>query len=153
MNGATKNEILGFLKDSGMSAVLRNRLENLLENAFDGDIAKFANASHGELMKAYKETTESKVSLSKGTFQAHDEFAKAYRRSLSDARALAKETVKAQEAKEAEKAAMRQEILEREIDFEVLTSAMAALGTLKITKSSLGRLLDMYDLAAKAVGK
>lgn len=147
--GMTRNEILGRMRDEGYAAVLVNRIESLLDAA-GGDIAKFAELSRGQLMGLYnnKNPYSMKKGLGDNTFKAFDRFVRIWKDSLSDAKQIAKETVKAQEAREAEKAAMRQEILDREVSFDVLTSAMAALGTLKLDRCSLGRLLDMYDLAS-----
>lgn len=147
----TNNEILGRIfgrmKDEGVSQVLLNRLQSLLD-AFGGNIPQFAAATKGQLQATYNKITPGcEKGLSNGTFAAHERFVKLYKDSQAEAREVAKATVEAQEAREAEKAAMRQEILNRSIDFEAMTSAMAALGTLKLTSCSLGRLLDMYDLA------
>lgn len=147
--GMTRNEILGRMRDEGYAVVLINRIESLLDAA-GGDIAKFAELNRGQLMGLYnnKNPNSVKKGLGDNTFKAFDRFVRIWKDSLSDAKQIARETVKAQEAREAEKAAMRQEILDREVSFDVLTSAMAALGTLKLDRCSLGRLLDMYDLAS-----
>ena len=147
--GMTRNEIFGRMRDEGYTAVLVNRIENLLDAA-GGDVAEFAKLSHGRLMGLYNDgnPNATEKGLGKGTFKAFDRFVEIWKGSLYDAKQIARETVKAQEAREAEKAVMRQEILDREIGFDILTSAMAALGTLKLDKCSLGRLLDMYDLAS-----
>lgn len=152
----TNNEILGRIfgrmKDEGVSQVLLNRLQLLLD-AFGGNIPQFAAATKGQLQATYnKMTPNAEKGLSSGTFTAHERFARLYKESQAEAREVARETVKAQEAREAEKAAMRQELLDRVVDFDALTSAMAALGTLKLTSCSLGRLLDTYELAASAKG-
>lgn len=151
MSAMSKNEILGRMRDEGFATVLVNRVGGLLE-ASGGDIAEFAKLTRGQLMGLYNKGNPDTVekSLGEGTFKAVDRFVKIWKDSLNDAKQIALETVRAQEAREAEKAAMRQEILEREMDFETLTSAMAALGTLKMTRCSLGRLIDMYDLASGA---
>lgn len=147
--GMTRNEILGRMRDEGYATVLVNRVEALLD-ASGGDIAEFAKLTRGQLMGLYNRgnPNSTEKGLGGGTFKAFDRFVKIWKDSLNDVRQIARETVKAQEAREAEKAAMRQEILDREVDFNVLTNAMAALGTLKLEKCSLGRLLDMYDLAS-----
>lgn len=147
--GMTRNEILGRMRDEGYAAVLVNRIESLLDAA-GGDIATFAGLTRGQLMGLYnnKNPYSVKKGLGDNTFKAFDRFVRIWKDSLNDAKQIARETVKAQEAREAEKTAMRQEILNREVSFDILTSAMAALGTLKLDKCSLGRLLDMYDLAS-----
>lgn len=144
---ATKNELLGRLKDEGFSTVIVNRIESLLE-VYNDNLPQFVAATRGQLQAAYnKICPDGSKGLAKGTYDAFDRLVKLYKDSLASERQLAKETVAAQEAREAEKAAMRQELLDRVVDFDALTSAMAALGTLKLTSCSLGRLLDMYDLA------
>jgi uncharacterized membrane protein len=147
--GMTRNEILGRMRDEGYATVLVNRVEALLD-ASGGDIAEFAKLTRGQLMGLYNRgnPNSTEKGLGGGTFKAFDRFVRIWKDSLNDVRQIARETVKAQEAREAEKAAMRQEILDREVIFDVLTSAMAALGTLKLDRCSLGRLLDMYDLAS-----
>lgn len=147
--GMTRNEILGRMRDEGYTAVLVNRVEALLDAA-GGDIAEFAKLTRGQLMGLYNKgnPNSTEKGLGEGTFKAFDRFVRIWKDSLSDLKQIARETVKAQEAREAEKAALRQEILDREVSFDVLTSAMAALGTLKLDRCSLGRLLDMYDLAS-----
>lgn len=152
----TNNEILGRIfgrmKDEGVSQVLLNRLQSLLD-AFGGNIPQFVAATRGQLQATYnKLTPEAAKGLSSGTFAAHERFVRLYKESQAEAREVAKATVEAQEAREAEKAAMRQELLDKVVDFDTLTNAMAALGTLKLASCSLGRLLDTYELAASAKG-
>lgn len=147
--GMTRNEILGRMRDEGYATVLVNRIGSLLDAA-GGDIAEFAKLNRGQLMGLYNKGNpdSTEKGLGAGTFRAFDRFVGIWKDSLNDVKQIARETVKAQEAREAEKAAMRQEILDREVSFDILTSAMAALGTLKLDRCSLGRLLDMYDLAS-----
>jgi len=148
---ASKNEILGRLRDEGVEEVMVNRIERLL-GVYNDNIPQFVIATEGQLQAAYNKLNPPKPGktvkgLGSGTYAAFNRFVKIYKDSLYSDRQIAKETVAAQEAREAEKAAMRQEILDKVVDFDALTSAMAALGTLKLTSCTLGRLLDMYELA------
>lgn len=148
---ATKYELLGRLRDEGVPEMMVGRVERLL-GVYNDNIPQFIIATEGQLQAAYNKLNppvagKQVKGLGKNTYDAFNRFVKLYKDSLNTERQIAKETVAAQEAREAEKAAMRQEILDKVVDFEALTSAMAALGTLKLTSCSLGRLLDMYDLA------
>lgn len=144
-----KETLLGQLRDSGLSALIVNRIEQLLE-MFGNNIPQFCSLSKGALEGAYVRSHPGSKGLGKTTYDAFDRFVRLYRQSLYEAKDVARKTVAAQEAREAEKASMRQELLDREIEFDALTNAMAALGTLKLQKCSLGRLLDMYELARGA---
>lgn len=145
--------ILGQLTDEGFSAVLVNRVEELL-SVFNGNIAQFAVATRGQLNAAYAKThPETKFKgLGAKTFNVFDRFVAIWKQSKFDARQVAKATVEEQERKEAERAEMRNELLERKVDFDTLTSAMAALGTLGIKECTLGKLLEMYEMARAAKG-
>lgn len=148
---ASKNEILGRLRDEGVEEMMVNRMERLL-GVYNDNIPQFVIATEGQLQAAYNKLNPPKPGkaakgLGSGTYAVFNRFVKIYKDSLYSERQVAKATVEAQEAREAEKAAMRQELLDKVVDFDALTSAMAALGTLKLTKCSLGRLLDMYELA------
>ena len=153
---ASKNEILGRLRDEGVEEMMVNRMERLL-GVYNDNIPQFVIATEGQLQAAYNKLNPPKPGktakgLGSGTYAAFNRFVKIYKDSLYSERQVAKETVKAQEAREAEKAAMRQELLDKVVDFDTLTNAMAALGTLKLSSCSLGRLLDTYELAASAKG-
>lgn len=148
---ASKNEILGRLRDEGVEEMMVNRMERLL-GVYNDNIPQFVIATEGQLQAAYNKLNPPKPGktvkgLGSGTYAVFNRFVKIYKDSLYSDRQIAKETVKAQEARDAEKAAMRQELLDKVVDFDALTSAMAALGTLKLTSCTLGRLLDMHELA------
>ncbi len=153
---ATKNELLGRLRDEGVPEMMVGRVERLL-GVYNDNIPQFVIATEGQLQAAYNKLNPPKPGkqvkgLGDNTYNAFNRFVKLYKDSLNTERQIAKETVAAQEAREAEKAAMKQEILDKVVDFDTLTNAMAALGTLKLTHCSLGRLLDTYELAASAKG-
>ena len=145
---AGKETLLGQLRDSGLSALVVNRVEQLL-GMFGDNIPQFCSLSKGALEGAYVRSHPGSKGLGQATYDAFDSFVRLYKQSLCEAREAARKTVEVQEAREAEKASMRQELLDREIEFDALTNAMAALGMLKLQKCSLGRLLDMYELAKR----
>ena len=144
-----KEALLGQLRDEGYTSVLVNRIEELL-GVFNGNIPQFVIATRGQLNAAYNKNHPGEKGLGTKTYDVFERFVRLWKQAQYDARQVAKETVEEQERKEAEKAEMRQEILDRVVDFDALTSAMAALGTLKLTSCRLGKLLEMYDLALKA---
>lgn len=153
---ATKNELLGRLRDEGVPEMMVGRVERLL-GVYNDNIPQFIIATEGQLQAAYNKLNPPQPGkqvkgLGRNTYDAFNRFVKLYKDSLNTERQIAKATVEAQEAREAEKAAMRQELLDKVVDFDTLTNAMAALGTLKLTSCSLGRLLDTYELAASAKG-
>lgn len=146
-----KEALLGQLRDEGFTSVLVNRVEELL-GAFNGNIPQFCAATRGQLSATYiKLHPETKLKgLGDRTFEVFDRFVKLWRESQFDARQVAKATVEAQEAKAAEREAMRLELLDREVEFGAMTNAMAALETLGAKKCKLGRLLELYDMAKEA---
>lgn len=148
---ASKNEILGRLRDEGVPEMMVGRVERLL-GVYNDNIPQFIIATEGQLQAAYNKINPPQPGkqvkgLGRNTYDAFNRFVKLYKDSLASERQLAKATVEAQEAREAEKAAMRQELLDKVVDFDALTNAMASLGVLKLTSCTLGRLLDTYELA------
>lgn len=148
---AGKETLLGQLRDEGYTPYLVNRVEELLE-AFNGNVAQFCAATRGQLNATYVKThPETKLKgLGEKTFEVFDRFVQLWKQSRFDARQIAKATVEAQEAKAAEREAMRLQLLDRELEFDSVTSAMAALETLGVKKCKLGRLLELYDMAREA---
>lgn len=148
---AGKETLLGQLRDEGRTPYLVNRVEELLD-AFNGNIPQFCAATRGQLNATYVKThPETKLKgLGEKTFEVFDRFVQLWKQSRYDAKQIAKAAVEAQEAKAAEKEAMRLELLDREIEFGAMTSAMAALETLGAKKCKLGRLLELYDMAKEA---
>lgn len=149
--GLKKEALLGYLRDAGVTTVLVNRIEELLD-AFNGNIPQFCAATRAQLDATYiKVHPETKLKgLGEKTYEVFDMFVRAWKQSQFDARQAAKATVEAQEAKAAEREAMRLELLDREVEFGAMTSAMAALETLGAKKCKLGRLLELYDMAKEA---
>ena len=146
-----KEAILGQLRDEGFEAMTVNRVEKLLD-AFGGNIQQFVGATRAQLESTYvkKLNPNGKMGLGDKTWETFERFGAIWRKSRLDAKQVAKATVEAQEAKAAEKEAMRLELLDREVEFGAMTSAMAALETLGAKKCKLGRLLELYDMAKEA---
>lgn len=147
-----KETILGRLRDEGFSTVLVNRVEELLA-AFGNNIPQFCALSKGKLAGAYNTLhPEGARGMGAQTWKTFERFVAIWRELQCDARATAKAVVEEQERKEAERAEMRNELLERKVDFDTLTNAMAALGTLGIKECAIGKLLEMYEMAKAAKG-
>lgn len=145
-----KETILGRLRDENFAPVLVNRIEELLQ-AFGNNIPQFCALSKGKLSATYNTMhPEGAHGIGAKTWKVFERFCAIYRELQCDARATAKAVVEEQERKEAEKAEMRERILDGIVDFDALTAAMAALGTLGLKSCSLGKLLEMHALALKA---
>lgn len=148
----SKNAILGRLRDEGFKTVIVNRIEELLK-AFGDNIPQFCALEKGRLCGAYNSLhPEGKAGLGTKTWDAFLRFRAIWREAQYDAKQTAKAVVEEQERKEAERAEMRNELLDGIVDFDALTAAMAALGTLGLKSCSLGKLLEMHAMALKARG-
>lgn len=157
MPGVGKESILGRLRDERkFSVVLVNRIEELFDEFMKtagATIEKFCNLDKGKLWGIYNGLhPEGNRGAGEGTWKAFQRFCAIWRELQCDARQIAKATVEEQERKEAERASMREELLERKVDFDTLTNAMAALGTLGIKECAIGKLLEMYEMAKAAKG-
>jgi SOS response regulatory protein OraA/RecX len=150
-NNIGKEALLGQLRDGGFSAVVVNRLDDLL-GMFGNNIPQFVALTKAALEAAYVKSHPGTKGLGTETYKAFEALVRMYKTGLCDARATAKAVVAEQERKEAEKARLREELLDRVVDFDTLTSAMAALGTLGIRECALGKLLEMYEMAKAAKG-
>lgn len=147
-----KETILGRLRDEGFSAVLVNRVEELLA-AFGDNIPQFCALTKGRLAGAYNTLhPEGERGMGAQTWKTFERFCAIWRELQCDARATAKAVVEEQERREAERASMRNELLDGVVDFDALTTAMAALGTLGLKSCELGKLLEMHAMALKARG-
>lgn len=148
-----KEAILGRLRDEGFTAVLVNRVAELL-SVFNDNIPQFAAATKGQLNAAYAKLhpEPKQKNLGERTYDVFDRFVRIWKESRFEARQVAKAAVEEQERREAERAAMREELLDRKVDFDALTSAMAALGTLGVKECAIGKLLEMYEMAKAAKG-
>lgn len=151
-----KETLLGQLRDSGFTAVVVNRIGELLDAYVrgGGTLQQFCGGlEKGRLWKLYAELRpEGDRGMGDKTWVAYKRFCAIWREAQSDAKETAKAVVEEQERREAEKARLREELLDRVVDFDTLTSAMAALGTLGIRECALGKLLEMYEMAKAAKG-
>lgn len=148
-----KETILGRLRDEGYATVLVNRIDELLK-AFGNNIPQFCALTKGRLAGAYNTLhPEGDRGVGAKTWKVFERFCAIWRELQCDARETAKAVVEEQERKEAERAEMREGILSSGINFDAMTSAMAALGTLGLKSCSLGKLLEMHDLALQAAQK
>lgn len=141
--------LLGQLRETGLSATLTNRIGELL-GLFGNNLPQFCALSKAALEAAYVKAHPGTKGLGSKTYGAFDRFVRLWRQSLYDARQVARAAVEEQERREAEKAGMREELLGREVDFDAMTAAMAALGTLGLKVCALGKLLEMHDMAKGA---
>lgn len=148
-----KEALLGRLRDEGFTAVLVNRIAELL-SVFNDNIPQFAAATKGQLNAAYaKLHPEAKQkNLGDRTYDVFDRFVKIWKESRFEAKQVAKAAVEEQERREAERAAMRVELLDRIVNFDAMTASMAALETLGLKECSVGKILEMHDMALKAKG-
>ncbi len=148
-----RQALFGQLRDAGLSATLANRLEELLNaEPFNGDLERFCAAESGKLAAAYNRSHPGTKGLGAKTFEAHDLLAKFWKQSKFDARQVAKETVAAQEAREAEKARMREELLDRQLTSENILVALDILEKLGQKSFPLRDLVEFHDRAARAKG-
>ena len=144
-----KEALLGRLRDEGFSPVLVNRMDELLE-VFNGNIPQFIIATRGQLNAAYNKTHPGEKSIGAKTYAVFDRFVQLWKQSRLEVRQVARAAEDERERREAERASMRSELLERDIDFDAMTAAMAALGTLGLRQCALGKLLEMHDMAKGA---
>lgn len=142
----SREALLGQMRDEGFGPVLVNRIGELLD-VFNGNVPQFCAATRGQLDAAYGKGHPGTKGLGTKTYAAFDRFVQLWKLGRMEARQVAKATVDEQKRREAEKASLQKELLDRDVEFDALTSAMAALSTLGMQKCSLGRLLDMYGLA------
>lgn len=141
--------LIGQLRETGLSVTLANRIEELLA-LFGNNLPQFCALSKAALEAAYVKSHPGARGLGAKTYDAFNRFVRLWKQSLYDAKQVAKATVEEQERKEAEKAELRRGLLAREVDFDAMTAAMAALGTLGLKTCGLGRLLEMHDMAKGA---
>lgn len=143
----TKNSLLGFLKDSGVSAMVVGRVEKLIE-AFDDNIPQFVIATHGQLEAAYNRLhpmTAGSKGLGDATYDAFDKLVRRYKESQRSAKAVANERQEVE--KRLEKAAaesLRSEFLGRDIDLKKMSELIAWM-SMKFQMMKLKDLLDWYD--------
>lgn len=145
----SKNSLLGFLRDSGVSATICTRIGELI-NAFNGNLDQFVIATDGQLEATYnKSHPGSSKGLGKGTFKALDMLRGRYRHANSAIR-------KAEEADRAEKAALRaaatenlrNEVLGESINLKIMGEVVAGLSTM-LDECDLDMILEVYHRKTK----
>jgi len=147
-----KETILGRLKDEGFATVLVNRIEELLQ-AFGNNIPQFCSLSKGKLAGTYNTLhPDGDRGVGAKTWKVFERFCAIYRELLADARATARAVVDEQERREAEKAEMKSELLERELAAEHIIVALDVLERLGQKTFPLRDLLEFHDRAARAKG-
>lgn len=143
----TKNSLLGFLKDSGVSAMVVGRVEKLIE-AFNGNIPQFVIATHGQLEAAYNRfhpMTAGSRGLGDATYDAFDKLVRRYKESQRSAKAA--ESERQEVERRLEKAAtenLRSEILDKDIDLMSMSELIAWM-SMKFQTMKLKDLLEWYD--------
>ena len=147
-----KETILGRLRDEGVKTVLVNRIEELLQ-AYGNNIPQFCALTKGGLSKTYNTLhPDGDRGVGAKTWKTFERFCQVYRELLADARDTARAVVEEQERKEAEKASMREQLLERELAAENILVALDILEKLGQKTFPLKDLLEFHDRAAKARG-
>lgn len=143
----TKNSLLGFLKDSGVSAMVVGRVDKLIE-AFNDNIPQFVIATRGQLEAAYNRLhpmTAGSKGLGTATYDAFDRLVRRYKESQRSMKAAANE--KQEVEKHLEKVAtenLRSELLDRDIDLKKMSELIAWM-SMKFQTMKLKDLLDWYD--------
>ena len=143
--------LLGQLRETGVSATLTNRIEELLA-LFGNNIPQFCALSRAKLEKAYNDAhpasseLEKKRGLGNKTYAAFDAFVRLWKQSCYDARQVAKATVEEQERKEAERAEMREALLSKEMDADTVLKVLEAFERLGRKKFNLGEMLNLADM-------
>ena len=140
--------LIGQLRDTGLSTVLVNRIEELLE-AFNMNLDQFCIATRGQLLATYRKTHPGLKSLGAKTYDAFDTFVRLWKQSKYEVKQVAKEAAAEQERKEAERAEMREALLTKEMDSETVLKVLEALERLgRSKKFSLGEMLNLYGMVS-----
>lgn len=148
----TKNSLLGFLKDSGVSAVICSRVEDLID-AFNGNLDQFVIATKGQLEATYnKNHPDGARGLGAATFKAIDLLKGRYRHANSQIR-------EAEKAEKAEKTELqdnaceefRKNYLSRKIDLKTLHETCEWL-EMMFTEIDLGSLIGHYEKITERKG-
>lgn len=144
-----KSALLGQLRDAKFSEMVVNRLGQLM-SAFGDNIPQFMALEKGALEAAYCRLHPGTKGLGARTYDAFEAMRRIYKQSLFDKRQMQAEAAKVAEEAERRRQEEETSVLNADIDFELLTSAMAALGTMKLTHAPLRKIMDMYALAKSA---
>ncbi len=148
-----KEALLGALKDEGFSSTLINRLAAMAELfEKDGDtFENFTKLDKHKLAGLYNRTSpDGSKGIGAKTYKAFDRLVYLAKMAKFDARQTAKAVVEEQERKEAEKARMREELLERELTAENILVALDILEKLGQKSFPLRDLIEFHDRAARA---
>lgn len=139
------NELWGYLRDSGVSEAVANRLKRLFE-ATKLEMANFVNLTEGQLMATYNKYLNPKGNkgLGQATIRAFEMLRARFRQMAATERRISEAEVKVEaETKEAAFERMKSEFLGREIDLKVMGEVVAGLSTMLET-CDLKMILEVY---------
>ena len=139
------NEMFGFLRDSGFSTAVVNRLERIYE-ATKLQMKDFVNMTEGQLMATYNKhlNPDGGKGLGQATLAAFDKLKARFRQMAATERRINEaETRVEAETKEAAFEKMKSEFLGKEIDLKVMGEVVAGLSTM-LESCDLKMILDVY---------
>lgn len=139
------NEMFGFLRDSGFSAAVVNRLERIYE-ATKLQMKDFVNLTEGQLMATYNKhlNPDGGKGLGQGTLAAFEKLKARFRQMAATERRINEaETRVEAETKEAAFERMKSEFLDKEIDLKVMGEVVAGLSTM-LESCDLKMILEVY---------
>lgn len=148
----TKNSLLGFLKDSGVSAMICGRIEALID-AFNGNLDQFVIATRGQLESTYnKHHPDGSKGLGAATFRAIDLLRGRYRHANAQMREAAKaEAAEKTELQDNACEELRRNYLSRKIDLKTLHETCEWL-EMMFTEIDLGSLIGHYEKISERKG-
>ena len=148
----SKNSLIGFLKDSGVSTMICSRIEALID-AFNGNIDQFVIATNGQIEATYnKSHPGSPKGLGIATYKAMDLLRGRYRHANAQMREAAK--VEATEKTKLQDNAceeFRKNYLSRKIDLKTLHETCEWL-EMMFTEIDLGSLIEHYEKISERKG-
>lgn len=139
------NEMFGFLRDSGFSAAVVNRLERIYE-ATKLQMKDFVNMTEGQLMATYNKhlNPDGGKGLGQATLAAFEKLKARFRQMAATERRINEAEVKVEaETKEAAFERMKSEFLGKEIDLKVMGEVVAGLSTM-LESCDLKMILEVY---------
>lgn len=139
------NEMFGFLRDSGFSTAVVNRLERIYE-ATKLQMKDFVNMTEGQLMATYNKhlNPDGGKGLGQTTLAAFDKLKARFRQMAATERRISEAEVKVEtETKEAAFDKLKAEFLGREIDLKVMGEVVAGLSTM-LESCDLKMILEVY---------
>ena len=137
--------MFGFLRDSGFSTAVVNRLERIYE-ATKLQMKDFVNMTEGQLMATYNKhlNPDGGKGLGQATLAAFDKLKARFRQMAATERRINEaETRVEAETKEAAFEKMKSEFLGKEIDLKVMGEVVAGLSTM-LESCDLKMILDVY---------